>query len=162
MFKRWLAAAAVAVSVLVAGAAVAGAFTTVTVKRCGYADVDFPGANYPGRVAYYPWHLSCAAAKTVLRQSVKPGARTITFTADGANTGDSGAVRINGRWWVCGGRMGGYFCGYPYRPARVGGIGGGTTFKGPFTKEIGYSACADAPGNCKAKETVWLPGTKPL
>ena len=161
MFKRWLVGV-VAAGALASGAGLAAAFTQVSVKRCGYTHVDFPGVDFPGRVAYYPWHLSCATARTVLHESVAPRAKTIGFTADGANTGDSGAVRINGRWWVCGGRMGSYFCGYPYRPARVGGIGGGTTFKGPFTEQIGYYACADAPGMCKARETVWLPSAKPL
>ncbi|MBV9000953.1 MAG: hypothetical protein JO304_17960 [Solirubrobacterales bacterium] len=42
--------------------------------------------------------------------------RIINFTADGADTFDAGAVKIAGKSWVCGGRMGYYFCGYPYRP----------------------------------------------
>jgi hypothetical protein len=45
-------------------------------------------------------------------------------------------VKIAGKWWVCGGRMGYYFCGYPYRPATAHGAGGGRTYKGPFTKEF--------------------------
>ena len=28
--------------------------------------------------------------------------------------------------------MGFYFCGYPYRPTTALGVGGGTTYKGPF------------------------------
>ena len=55
---------------------------------------------------------------------------TISFSAAGAYTFDAGAVKIAGKWWVCGGRMGYYFCGYPYRPATAPGEGGGTTYKG--------------------------------
>ena len=154
MLKRWLAGAVLSAA-LVCGAAVALASTQITVKRCGYA------ALKSATVAVYPWHLSCIAAKKVLISSEARHLKTIMFTADGAATDDGYAVRISGKWWVCGGRMGDYFCGYPYRPARVGGLGGGTTFEGPFSKDVAFYACSDVRGICQAKGTVWLPGATP-
>jgi hypothetical protein len=53
--------------------------------------------------------------------------------------------------------MGFYFCGYPYRPARVSGVGGGTTFKGPFTKEFIDEACADNSFLCKRRIRLYQP-----
>ena len=81
----------------------------------------------------------------------------INFTADGADTFDAGAVKIAGKWWVCGGRMGYYFCGYPYRPATAPGVGGGTTYKGPFTKELVDEACADGSFLCKRHAQTYQP-----
>lgn len=155
MLKRWLVVAVIS-AVLVSAAAVALASSQVTVKRCGYTTLK----SFK-KVAVYPWQLSCAAAKNVLIGSEAPHLKTIMFTADGAATDDGYAVRLSGAWWVCGGRMGDYFCGYPYRPARVGGPGGGTTFKGPFTKDVAFYACSFVRGICGAKGTVWLPGAKP-
>ena len=85
-------------------------------KRCGYAAKGFYGKD-----AIYPWHMSCAQARTILAGAINPHAKHINLTADGAATGDAGPVLIDGRWWVCGGRMGIYFCGYPYRPAYISG-----------------------------------------
>jgi hypothetical protein len=127
-------------------AAAAFAASPVSVRRCGYAH-----SKYWGRVAVYPWHMSCRAARSVLSKSEAKHVKTITFTADGANTFDAAAVKIAGKWWVCGGRMGYYFCGYPYRLARAHGIGGGTTYKGPFTKEFVDEACADAGSLCRRR-----------
>jgi hypothetical protein len=79
--------------------------------------------------------MSCRAAYT-LKEDFRPHLETISFTAAGSETDDGDTERIDGRWWVCGGRMGYYFCGDRYRPARVPGLGGGTTFKGPFTEEV--------------------------
>lgn len=99
---------------------VAAAFATtpVNVQRCGYAH-----SKAWGRVALYPWHVSCGAARQTLADSESKHDPIINFTADGADTFDGGAVKIDGRWWVCGGRMGYYFCGYPYRPATAPGMG---------------------------------------
>ena len=87
----------------------AGAFAAspVKVRRCGYAH-----SKYWGRVAVYPWHMSCGAARQTLAKSESKHDPIINFTADGAYTFDAGAVKIAGQWWVCGGRMGYYFCGY--------------------------------------------------
>ena len=93
--------------------------------------------------------MSCSAARDTLTKSEAGHEPTINFTADGADTFDAGAVKIAGKWWVCGGRMGYYFCGYPYRPAKAPSTGGGTTYKGPFTKELIDEACADGSDLCK-------------
>ena len=106
----------VAFALLMIGVGAASALTTVTVKRCGYVAKGFYGKD-----AIYPWHMSCAQARTILAGAINPHAKDINLTADGAATGDAGPVLIDGRWWVCGGRMGFYFCGYPYRPAYVSG-----------------------------------------
>ncbi|MGN6868679.1 MAG: hypothetical protein ACTHMY_09780 [Solirubrobacteraceae bacterium] len=125
-------------------AASAFAASSVNVQRCGFAQ-----SKYLGRVALYPWHMSCGAARRTLAKSESRHVPIINFTADGADTFDAAAVKIDGRWWVCGGRMGYYFCGYPYRPATAPGIGGGTTYKGPFTKELVDEACANRTFQCK-------------
>jgi hypothetical protein len=150
MFRRWRCFL-IAFALLMIGAGAASALTTVTVKRCGYAAKGFYGKD-----AIYPWHMSCAQARTILAGAINPHAKYISLTADGAATGDAGPVLIDGRWWVCGGRMGFYFCGYPYRPAYVSGTGGGTTWKGPFTEESDYHACSDG-GTCGLLDVVYLP-----
>jgi len=53
--------------------------------------------------------MSCGAARRTLTQSESKHDPIINFTADGADTFDAGAVKIAGKWWVCGGRMGYYF-----------------------------------------------------
>jgi hypothetical protein len=133
-------------------AAVAVAASPVNVRRCGYAH-----SKYWGRVAVYPWRMSCRAARETLAKSESKHDRIINFTADGAYTFDGGAVKIAGKWWVCGGRMGYYFCGYPYRPATALGEGGGTTYKGPFTKEFVDEACADGSSLCKRNAQTFQP-----
>jgi hypothetical protein len=133
-------------------AATAFASSPAKLRRCGYAH-----SRYWGRVAVYPWHLSCRAARRTLTKSESRHDRIINFTADGAYTFDAAAVKIAGRWWVCGGRMGYYFCGYPYRPARARGVGGGTTYKGPFTKELVDEACANGSSLCKRRAQPFQP-----
>jgi hypothetical protein len=153
MFRGWWCIL-IAFASLMIGVGAASALTTVTVKRCGYAAKGFYGKD-----AIYPWHMSCARARTILAGAMNPHAKYINLTADGAATGDAGPVLIDGRWWVCGGRMGFYFCGYPYRPAYVSGAGGGTTWKGPFTEESDYNACS-AGGSCGAQDVVYLPALR--
>jgi hypothetical protein len=101
----------------------------VTVKRCGYAHATY------GRSALYPWHMSCAAARKVITEGDSPHAHIIDFGPGW----DGGAVRIEGRYWVCTGQMGYYNCGYPYRPRKVDGEQG---YKGPFTKDVAYQTCS--------------------
>ena len=150
MFRAWRCIL-IALALLIISGGAASALTTVTVKRCGYAAKGFYGKD-----AIYPWHMSCAQARTILAGAINPHAKHINLTADGAATGDAGPVLIDGRWWVCGGRMGFYFCGYPYRPAYISGTGGGTTWKGPFTRESDYNACSVG-GTCGSREVVNLP-----
>ena len=83
----------------------------VMVKRCGYTNAT------SGRSALYPWHMSCVAARKVVTGSGNHHAQVIDFGPGW----DGGAVRINGRYWVCTGQMGYYNCGYPYRPQKVKG-----------------------------------------
>jgi hypothetical protein len=144
---RWLLGMIAAV---VAGAtfgAAALASTSVPVHRC--RTLTLTG----GKLGIYPWHLSCAAASRVVRGSFSRHAKRIQFTGDGADTFDGGAVRIEGRWWVCGGRMGYYFCGYPYRPAQAPT---GTSYSGPFTRSATFETCDLNPG-CPAKTTLFQP-----
>jgi hypothetical protein len=101
--------------------------------------------------------MSCGAARRTLTRSESKHDQIINFTADGAYTFDAAAVKIAGKWWVCGGRMGYYFCGYPYRPATAHGIGGGTTYKGPFTKELVDEACGDGSYLCKRHAQTYQP-----
>jgi hypothetical protein len=136
-------------------ASAALAASPATVKRCGYAHSKFAGA-----VALYPWHMTCGATRRTLRQSEAKHLQTIQFSADGNYTFDGGAVKLAGKWWVCGGRMGFYFCGYPYRPARAPGVGGGTTCKGPFTKEFIDEACTDSSYLCKRRVRIFQPPVK--
>jgi hypothetical protein len=145
------AVAAVVLGVTIVTAA-ALASSPVKARRCGYAH-----SKYWGRVAVYPWHMSCRAARGTLTKSESRHAPTINFTADGAYTFDAGAVKIAGKWWVCGGRMGYYFCGYPYRPATAPGVGGGTTYTGPFTKEFIDEACEDSSSWCKPGGQAYQP-----
>src|SRR5579884_3328341 len=153
MLRRVLSARAVAV-VLGSTIVAAGAFAASSVKarRCGYAHT-----TAWGRVAVYPWRMSCGAARRTLTESESRHHQVHTFTADGAYTFDAAAVKIAGKWWVCGGRMGYYFCGYPYRPATAPGAGGGTTYKGPFTKEFVLEACADGSSLCKRTARTFQP-----
>jgi hypothetical protein len=53
--------------------------------------------------------------------------------------------------------MGFYFCGYPYRPATAPGVGGGTTYAGPFTKEFIDEACEDSSSLCKRRDRTYQP-----
>lgn len=145
------AAVAVVLGVTIVAAS-AFAASPVNVLRCGYAR-----SNYWGQVAVYPWHMSCRAARDTLTKSESRHDPTINFTADGAYTFDAGAVKIAGKWWVCGGRMGYYFCGYPYRTATAPGAGGGTTYKGPFTKEFIDEACGDGSSLCKRRAQTYQP-----
>ena len=101
----------------------------VKVTRCGYASATY------GKSALYPWHMSCAAARSVVTASDSPHAHVIDF----GSGWDGGAVRINGRYWVCTGQMGYYNCGYPYRPWRVDEQQG---YKGPFTRDVEYRTCS--------------------
>jgi hypothetical protein len=114
---------------LVGTGAYAATPKSVKVKRCGYMQATY------GRSALYPWHMSCAAAHKVVTASDKPHAQVIDF---GPGWG-GGAVRIDGRYWVCTGQMGYYNCGYPYRPLKVKGEQG---YKGPFTKDVEYQTCS--------------------
>jgi hypothetical protein len=73
---------------------------------------------------------------------------------------DGGAVRIDGRYWVCTGQMGyyncGYYnCGYPYRPRKVDGEQG---YKGPFTKDVEYQTCSaiEPPGSGCTKTVEFI------
>ena len=101
----------------------------VKLKRCGYTTATY------GRSAVYPWHMSCAAAREVVKASDNPHAQVINFGAGW----DGAAVRINGHYWVCTGLMGFYNCGYPYRPRELDGSQG---YKGPFTKDVEYETCS--------------------
>lgn len=102
---------------------------SVKIARCGYANATY------GRSALYPWHMSCAAARNVVTANSSPHAHVIYFGPGW----DGGAVRINGRYWVCTGQMGYYNCGYPYRPLKVNREQG---YKGPFTKDVEYLTCS--------------------
>ncbi|HEV3321616.1 MAG TPA: hypothetical protein VG147_05425 [Solirubrobacteraceae bacterium] len=114
----------------------------VKVTRCGYVNATY------GRSALYPWHMSCAAAHNVVTASDSPHAHVIDFGPGW----DGGAVRINGRYWVCTGQMGFYNCGYPYRPRKVDGEQG---YKGPFTKDVEYRTCsAIVPAGSGCPKTV--------
>ncbi len=114
----------------------------VKVTRCGYANATY------GRSALYPWHMSCAAAHKVVTASDNPHAHVINFGPGW----DGGAVRINGRYWVCTGQMGYYNCGYPYRPRKVDGEQG---YKGPFTEDVEYRTCSVvAPAGSGCTKTV--------
>ena len=147
---RYAAATVILGVAILTSAALAA--SPVKVQRCGYAR----GKPW-GKVAVYPWHMSCRAARDTLRASASRHHPIINFTADGADTFDGYALKIAGKWWVCGGRMGFYFCGYPYRPASAHGVGGGTTFKGPFTKEFIDEACADSSLLCKRRVQAYQP-----
>ncbi len=130
MFRGWRCIL-IAFALLMIGVGAASALTTVTVNRCGYAAKGFYGKD-----AIYPWHMSCAQARRILAGAVNPHAKHINLTADGAATGDAAPVLIDGRWWVCGGRMGFYFCGYPYRSAYVSGTGGANHLEGSLHKGV--------------------------
>jgi hypothetical protein len=139
--------AAVAASATFGAAALALASASVPVHRC--RTITLTG----GKLGIYPWHLSCAAASRVVRGSFSRHAKRIQFTGDGADTFDGGAVRIGGQWWVCGGRMGYYFCGYPYRPAQAPT---GTSYTGPFTRSAVFETCDVNPG-CPANSQLFQP-----
>lgn len=93
----------------------------LTNARCGYTSAEY------GRSGVYPWHMTCAAARTVIAGSDNPHAHSIDFGPGW----DGGAVRIAGSYWVCTGQMGEYNCGYPYRPYTYKGEKG---YKGPLRK----------------------------
>jgi hypothetical protein len=100
------------------------------VARCGFANATY------GKSGLYPWHMSCGAAREVVTASGNPHAHVIDFGPGW----DGGAVRINGRYWVCTGQMGFYNCGYPYRPRKVAGEKG---YEGPFTEDVEYRTCSE-------------------
>ncbi len=132
------------VAALLGAGAYAASPRSVKVRRCGYADATY------GRSALYPWHMSCAAARKVVTASGSPHAQVINFGPGW----DGGAVRINGRYWVCTGQMGYYNCGYPYRPRKVDGEQG---YKGPFTKDVEYLTCSVVdPAGSRCPRTVEL------
>jgi len=114
---------------LLGASAYAESSRPVKVESCGYTHATY------GRSALYPWHMSCAAARKVVTASDNPHAHVINFGPGW----DGGAVRINGRYWVCTGQMGYYNCGYPYRPRNVDGEQG---YGGPFTKDVVYETCS--------------------
>src|ERR1700761_3393918 len=116
---------------LLGGGAYAASQSSLTLRRCGYAEATY------GRSALYPWHLSCAAARQVVTGAGNPHAHVIAFGPGW----DGGAVRIDGRYWVCTGQMGFYNCGYPYRPRKVDGEQG---YEGPFRKDVEYRTCSMA------------------
>ncbi len=63
----------------------------VRVARCGYANATY------GRSALYPWHMSCAAARDIVRASDSPDAHVIYFgpgwmAAPCASTAVTGSV----------------------------------------------------------------------
>jgi len=122
-------------AVLLGAGAYAASSTPVTLKRCGYATATY------GRSALYPWNMSCAAARTVVKGASNPHAHVIAFGPGF----DGGAVRINGRYWVCTGQMGSYNCGFPYRPRKVNGVQG---YKGPFTRDVEYVTCSVVAAGC--------------
>jgi hypothetical protein len=107
----------------------AGSRLPTTLTRCGYAGVR------AGRTALYPWHLSCATARKVLRGSNHPSGKPILIPVAGGPE----AVRIDGRYWVCGGQMGYDFCGYPYRRVTIDGEPG----LAPFTKYAEFEVCSE-------------------
>lgn len=147
-YRVRLIVAAVLGATLLAGVAYAKSTRSVKVTRCGYAKATY------GKSALYPWHMSCAAARTVVVASSNPHAHVIGFGPGW----DGGAVRIDGRYWVCTGQMGFYNCGYPYRPRKVDGEQG---YKGPFTKDVQYDTCSlsdPATSACPKTVTVTLPG----
>ena len=88
MFRGWRCIL-IAFASLMIGVGAASALTTVTVKRCGYAAKGFYGKD-----AIYPWHMSCAQARTILAGAINPHAKHINLTADGAATGDAGPVPL--------------------------------------------------------------------
>jgi hypothetical protein len=149
--RRRMVGTIAAVAALATIGASALASSSVTVHRC--ATITVAG----GRDGIYPWHMSCAAASGVVRGSYSRHARRIGFTGDGADTFDGGVVRIGGQWWVCGGRMGYYFCGFPYRPAQTPT---GTSFSGPFTRSAVFQTCGVSPG-CPAKSWLFQPAMRP-
>lgn len=123
-------------AVLLGAGAYAAASKPVTLTRCGYTHATY------GRSGLYPWHMSCAAARNIVTGSDDPHAHVINFGPGW----DGGAVRINGRYWVCTGQMGYYNCGYPYRPRKVDGAQG---YKGPFTQDVEFQTCsAIEPSGC--------------
>ena len=133
MISRASQARVIVFTLLAAAVLGAGAYAAspkrVTVKRCGYAHAT------QDRSALYPWHMSCAAARQVVTGSDSPHAHVIDFGPGW----DGGAVRIDGRYWVCTGQMGYYSCGYPYRPQTVDGEQG---YEGPLTEDIEYRTCS--------------------
>jgi hypothetical protein len=115
--------------VLIGASADAASQQSVTVRRCGYI-----GSSISSRSAIYPWHMSCAAARKVVTKSDHAPVEVLLTVAGGGEV-----MRIAGQNWVCGGLMGYYNCGYPYRPKRVDGQKG---YEGPFTKDVGYQTCS--------------------
>lgn len=130
------------------GAALLGAGATaksqrpLKLKRCGYTTATY------GRSALYPWHMSCAAAREVVKASDNPHAQIINFGPGW----DGAAIRIGAHYWVCTGLMGSYECGYPYRPRKVDGSRG---YRGPFTKDVKYETCSVIePASSRCPKTV--------
>ena len=128
--------AAGAALLVLAAAAPVNASTTVVVKRCGYTNAQY------GRSAIYPWHMSCAQARSVIAASDNPHTATVNFGAGW----DGAAVAIHGKFWVCTGQMGYYGCAYPWHPIAVDNQVG---YAKPFTKGVFYETCSSAGrGSC--------------
>lgn len=72
MFRGWRCIL-IAFALLMIGVGAASALTTVTVKRCGYAAKGFYGKD-----AIYPWHMSCAQARTILAGAINHTPSTST------------------------------------------------------------------------------------
>ncbi len=142
--RRVIAISGLIASVAVPLAAAAGASAkSIAVNRCGYTKAEY------GRSAVYPWHMTCAAAISVIKGSDGQHLKTIDFGPGW----DGGAVKIGGRFWVCTGQMGYYNCGFPYRPRTVRGEQG---YAKPFTEDVEFVTCKDAAaGACAA--TIAIP-----
>jgi hypothetical protein len=144
-----IAGAAVAAFALLGAGAIGTEATAkqlhqITVERCGYTRAEY------GRSGVYPWHMTCAAARSVIAGSDDPHAQSIGFGPGW----DGGAVRIYGSYWVCTGQMGEYNCGYPYRPYTFKGEKG---YRGPFTKDVEFLTCSELPSGCPAADEFVQP-----
>jgi hypothetical protein len=129
-------------AMLLGVSAYAASAKPLKLTRCGYATATY------GKSGLYPWQMSCGAAREVVTASSNPHAHVIDFGPGW----DGGAVRIDGKYWVCTGQMGFYNCGYPYRPRKVDGAQG---YQGPFTKDVEYRTCSlGVPAGSGCPETV--------
>jgi hypothetical protein len=104
----------------------------ITLDRCGYTDAEY------GRSAVYPFQISCSEAVNVIHASDQRRNAIYSFGPGF----DGGVVKIGGEKWVCTGQMGGYNCGYPYRPYVFHADHG---YTGPFTKDVEWNTCRDVP-----------------
>jgi hypothetical protein len=129
-------------SIVLLSVAAGASAKPIAVKRCGYTQAKY------GRSAVYPWHITCATARSVIAGSDKPHAKTIAF----GPAWDGAAVEIKGRYWVCTGQMGYYNCGYPYRPRKVHGQRG---YAKPFSEDVEFVTCKKAgAGACGSTFTI--------